>query len=148
MHDGASARRYAALTVERHQGRERRADGFHHPAQDQASRHRSAQHFGFVLASSKTGERRGRHHLPVGEEARLRGEVRAPHQGKGRDRKGLHLSQQPTFGGDTGDNGRCGTLFGQQDIGAWQHCVNAGLRKGEHGEENGGNEPDGWGVLI
>lgn len=47
----------------------------------------------FVRACiSKTGERRGRHYLPVGEEARQRGEVRAAYQGKGRDRKGLHLS--------------------------------------------------------
>ena len=61
---------------------------------------------------------------------------------------GFHLSQQPTFGGNAGDNGRCGTLFGQQDFGAWQHRFHAGLRKGEHGEESGGNEPDGWGVLM
>ena len=97
---------------------------------------------------SKTGERRGRHYLPVGEEARQRGEVRAAYQGKGRDRKGLHLSQQPTFGGNAGDNGRCGTLLGQQDFGTWQHRVHAGLRKGKHGEESGGNEPDGRDVLM
>ena len=72
----------------------------------------------------------------------------AAYQGKGWDRKGFHLPQQPTFGGNTGNNGRCGTLLGQQDIGAWQHRVHAGLRKGEHGEESGGNELDGWGVLI
>ena len=97
----------------------------------------------FVRAGiSKTGERRGRHYLPVGEEARQRGEVRAAYQGKGRDRKGLHLSQQPTFGGNAGDNGRCGTLLGQQDFGTWQHRVHAGLRKGEHGEKGESDELD------
>ena len=74
--------------------------------------------------------------------------VKKPDNVAGRDRKGLHLSQQPTFGGNAGDNGRCGTLLGQQDIGAWQHHVHAGLRKGEHGEESGGNEPDGRDVLM
>ena len=134
--------------MERHQGRKRRTNGVGHPAQDQAASCRTAQCVGSIVASSTPRKRRGRHHLPVGEEARQRGEVRAPHQGKGRDRKGFHLSQQPPFGGNAGDNGRCGTLLSQQDFGAWQHRVNAGLRKGEHGEENGGNEPDGWGVLI
>ena len=58
------------------------------------------------------------------------------------------VPHRPTFGGDTSDNGRCGTLFGQQDFGVWQYCVHTGLRKGEHGEESGGNEPDGWGVWL
>ncbi len=31
---------------------------------------------------------------------------------------------------------------------AGQHRVHAGLRKGEHGEESGGNEPDGRDVLM
>ena len=53
-----------------------------------------------------------------------------------------HLSQQPTFGGNAGDNGRCGTLLGQQDFGAWQHCFHAGLRKGEHGEKGESDELD------
>ena len=39
-------------------------------------------------------------------------------------------------------------ILGQQDIGAWQHRVHAGLRKGEHGEESGGNEPDERDVLM
>lgn len=86
--------------------------------------------------------------FPPGEESRQRGEVCAPHQGKGRDRKGLYLSQQPTFGGNAGDNGRYRTLLGQQNIGAWQHCVHTDLRKGEHGEESGSNEPDRWDILI
>ena len=37
---------------------------------------------------------------------------------------------------NTGDNGRCGILLGQQNFGVWQHCVRTGLCKGERGEEN------------
>lgn len=87
------------------------------------------------------------YHLSVGEEARQRGEVRAPHQKQGRDRKGLYLSQQPPFGGNVGDNGRCGTLLGQQDFGTWEHRIHAGLRKGEYGEKGRSYEPYQWRVL-
>lgn len=63
-------------------------------------------------------------------------EVCAAHQGESRDRKGLHLSQQPPFGGYACDNSRCGTLFGQQGTGAWKHRVHTCICLGEHGEES------------
>ena len=66
----------------------------------------------------------------------------------GQESKSNHQLLLPTFDGNTGDNGKCGTLLSQQDIGVWLYCVHAGLRKGEHGEESGGHEPDGWGVLM
>lgn len=59
----------------------------------------------------------------------------APHKEQGRDRKRLHLPQQPSFGGNTGDNGRCRAILCQQDFGSWQHRIHASLRKGKYGEK-------------
>ena len=78
-------------TVERHQGHGRGADGFHRPAKDRATRNRSTQRVSHIPVAAPTGERGGHYHLPIGEEARQRGEICAAHQGEGRDRKGFHL---------------------------------------------------------
>ena len=58
------------------------ADGFHRPAKDRATRNRSTQRVSHIPVAAPTGERGGHYHLPIGEEARQRGEICAAHQGE------------------------------------------------------------------
>lgn len=53
LHDGASAWKYAAATLERHQVHGR----FHRPAKDRATRNRSTQRVRHIPVAAPTGER-------------------------------------------------------------------------------------------